>query len=237
MNPKDYLQTILKVKAGSHLYNLATETSDEDIRGCVVCTHPHFLFGFKKFEQMESKDPDLVLWNLQKFINMALDGNTVALECIWAPDDKIIESSSFGKFLRSNRDKFLSKRIFKVLQGYGFAEYRRALGETTGRLGDKRKKEIEQFGYSPKNASHCLRLLLVGYYIFKNHEYKTSWNGHTRNFLMSFKQGKQSLSIFKATFSDFMWKMEKAFEKTSLPENPDSDFIITSTVDFLRTLL
>jgi predicted nucleotidyltransferase len=237
MNPKDYLKTILKVKAGSHLYNLATKNSDEDYRGCVLCTHPKVLFGFHKFEQITSQIPDSVMWNLPKFVQLALQGNTVALEVLFAPPEYLLDSSEFGYFLRNNRGKFLSRRIFSVLVGYGYAEYNRAVGATTGKLGEKRKQEIEKFGYSPKNASHCIRLLKTGIILFNTGEYITSWNNLDKEELADLKIGKYSPVYFEKIFKYYMEELKQVFEKTDVFDMPDEKYIIDNTIKFMKNQL
>jgi predicted nucleotidyltransferase len=234
MNPKEHLKTILKVQSGSRMYNLDTETSDDDYRGCVLCTDPAVLFGFQVFEQLTSEKPDMVLWNLPKFINLALKGNSVAFEVISAPDNCIVESTSFGEFLRQNRDRFYSKMAHPVLKGYFHKELKRATGVTTGKLGEFRKMQIEEYGYSLKNASHCIRLLLTGIHLFKYNEYKTYWDGSDRNLLMSFKKGESSVKEFKMCYSYYYDKFNDAFEQTKLKDVPDRKFILDNTIAYMK---
>lgn len=237
MNPEDHLQTILRVKVGSHLYNLATEKSDEDFRGVVVCTHPDYLFGLRNFEQITTLEPDEVKWNLLKFIKLALSCNTVALEVLFAPDNYVLECNEFGQLLRGNKEKFLSKRIYNVIKGYAYDEYRRALGETTGKLGNKRKQELEKYGYSRKNASHCLRLLKTGINLFLFNQYQTSWYKDEQCLLMDFKTGQYKKHNFEYWFLILMNGLEKAFENTKLPDNSDETFIHKITTEYLETLV
>lgn len=234
MNPKEHLKTILKIQAGSRMYNLDTKTSDDDYRGCVLCTHPAVLFGFQKFEQITTEKPDMVLWNLPKFINMALKGNPVALEVISAPDNAVVECNPFGEFLRQNKDRFYSKQSYNVLRGYYSAEYKKVVGITTGHLGEKRKKDIEKYGYSRKNASHCIRLLLTGIHLFEHNEYKTYWDGLERDILMGFKLGTRSVCEFNSYFEYLQNKFNVAFSKTHLKKTPDREFILENTINYMK---
>lgn len=233
-------QTILKIHSGSTLFGLRTEHSDEDIRGCVLPLEIPYLIGFKQFEQIETKEPDTVLYNLPKFIALALKGNTGILECLAAPNKFIIEQNHFGLFLRNNLSCFLAKQIYKPLKGFATSEYYACIGKTTGVLGKQRKNELALYQYSPKNACHCIRLLFTGYFLFKTGAYITTFTSSfgseiedIHKVLMNLKLGKVSKEYFVITYQEILEKFEKAFATTYLPKKPKTEFIEEVVCDYI----
>ncbi len=233
-----HLQTILKVKSGSTLYNLRTSDSDEDIRGCVLADEIPYLIGLKHFEQMETKNPDTVLWNLPKFLKLAFGGNTQILECLAAPEEFVVECNPFGKFMRDNISKLLGKHICSVLRGYAYSEYKRTMGETTGRLGDARKQSLKKYEYSIKNASHCIRLLMVGIELFSTGKYMTTFEeGLNRKLLMDIKSGIMSKDAFENLYTGLLDRFENFLLTSSLPEQADKEFFINEASQYIEHLI
>lgn len=115
-------RTILLVRHGSHAYGLNIEGSDEDFKG--VCVPPkEYFFGFaQNFEQAEGKDPDLVVYELRKFMRLAADNNPSIIEVLWA--DPLICTPE-GEMLRDIRYKFLSKAAKHRFSGYAAQQLNR----------------------------------------------------------------------------------------------------------------
>jgi predicted nucleotidyltransferase len=233
------LKTILKINSGSTLYNLRTTTSDTDYRGCVMSLNPEYLFGFRHFEQLEIKEPDTVMYNVPKFINLLFSGNTVALECLFAPNFHVIEEDDLGKFLRANALLFLSKRCFKVFGGYCKAEMHRALGETTGRLGEFRKAQTHRYGYALKNASHCMRLLYTALELFENQVYVVSWEegDWRRNVMMALKNGQLKKEEFLHLYEEANLKFEKFKDNLWLPDSPNEKDILKEVSNYYLSIV
>lgn len=226
----------LKVQTGSHLYGLSTPKSDLDYRGCFVPTDLSYLFNFKQKENIETKEPDMTLFDLRKFVSLALKGNTVALECLFASQEFVVDETIIGELLREMRKDFLSKRIYRVLKGYAQAEYRKTLGETTGDLGARRKEEVASLGYSPKNASHCLRLLFTGFKLFQTGEYLTTFDPQDRALLMKFKLGELDREEFKSCYEVFEHCLDKEFKENfyEIPDEPKEEEIYKALTDALK---
>mgnify|MGYP001619706391 CR=1 FL=1 len=84
---------------GSHLYGTNIENSDTDVRGFTFLT-PEYMLGIKNFDLIEhSKEHDLVIWSVKKFINMLLNGSTIAFEMLSCSQESIIECSDLAKRL------------------------------------------------------------------------------------------------------------------------------------------
>jgi predicted nucleotidyltransferase len=118
-------RTVFLTVHGSHAYGLNTPASDVDIKG--ICIPPlRYFTGFvNRFEQAESKNPDLVIYSLQKFIQLACDCNPNIIELLWVDDDSIIICKEIGKELREQRQHFLSKKARHTFSGYAIAQLKR----------------------------------------------------------------------------------------------------------------
>ena len=127
----DFLKTNPKLKNlcylvyfGSISYGTNNENSDIDIRGFLKENLSDIVLN-KPFEVYEDKNTDTVIYGLRKFINLCKNCNPSVLELLGVKDEHIIYRNEFGRLIRENRDKFLSKRCFKTYVGYATAQLRR----------------------------------------------------------------------------------------------------------------
>ncbi len=214
--------TLLLVEAGSHAYGLATPESDHDTRGVYVMPTAAYLFGLVRAKPIKSADEDRVLWDLRQFVALAAGANTQALEVLYAPETSVLGASPEGKLLRQERALFLSKGIFRVVSGYALSEYRRAIGEGTRKLGALRKTHIERYGYSPKNASHCLRLLSAGIIALTTGQFPVHVDDQDdRRFLLDLKRGNVERDDFEVQFQRLDRELKAAHATSTLPEKVD----------------
>lgn len=156
----DHTKPDLLVRTGSHLYGCSTPSSDIDLRGFLV-PPTEYLLGREKWEQFESKEPDVVIWNFQKFFNLLERFSPNTAEILFAPKEHIVQVTELGQMMIDNKSLFVSKQLIKPMQGFAFSEWKKAVDYFTqmGKLGAKRKEHISSFGYSIKNAYHAVRLL------------------------------------------------------------------------------
>lgn len=111
--------TILLALHGSNAYNLATETSDIDVKGVCIAPLNYYLGYAKTFEQAEGKEPyDLVIFELQKFMKLAAQCNPNIIEVLFTEPEEIIYVSPVGQVLLDNRDSFLSLKARHTFAGY-----------------------------------------------------------------------------------------------------------------------
>jgi hypothetical protein len=146
---------------GSKLYGTDGPDSDLDIRGFTFMPK-EFLLGIKRFEQHDppvSKESDVVIWNVEKFIKMLLNGSSVAFEMLFCPDNLIIRKSKAAHAILEQKTLFISQRVIKSALGYAQSEWRKVKGDVTRDLGARRKEHIKEKGYSYRNASHAIRIL------------------------------------------------------------------------------
>ena len=101
---------------GSHLYGLNTPTSDKDYKG-IFLPHPRDILLGKAPKTIDTStgdksskntvdDVDRQLYSLTKFISLACDGDTVALDMLHADDSKLIANSEIWQYIRANRWRF-----------------------------------------------------------------------------------------------------------------------------------
>lgn len=115
-------RTILFARHGSHAYGLNLPTSDEDFKGVAIPPREYH-FGFaNRFEQAESNDPDLVIYDLKKFMGLAADCNPSIIELLWTPP---LYATPLGEKLSAARGLFLSKKAKHTFSGYALAQLKR----------------------------------------------------------------------------------------------------------------
>ena len=118
-------RTILLTRHGSHAYGLNTPESDLDIKG-VAIPPAEYLHGFeRRFEQAESKDPDLVIYDVRKFISLAAQCNPGIIEILWSDDEDLLALSPLGQKLREHRVGFLSLKAKHTFSGYAMSQLHR----------------------------------------------------------------------------------------------------------------
>ena len=99
------LDLMVLMKFGSHLYGTATETSDHDFKGVFLPTIWDILLGkipkayhynSKKGneERNTEKDIDIEIYSLHYFIDLACQGQTVALDMVHAPGDCLLVNTA-----------------------------------------------------------------------------------------------------------------------------------------------
>ena len=115
---------------GSHLYGTNIDTSDED-RGGIFIMPDSSLIGLGTDYQSEIKDAsgDTCIWEINRFMQLALSSNPTVLEALFVPDDKVIYEHPAVKELRSHRDEFVTKKCFAPFGGYAVSQIKKAQGQ------------------------------------------------------------------------------------------------------------
>lgn len=123
----DNLNLIVKMKFGSHLYGTDTPDSDLDYKGVFMPTMRQiFLAKVPKAHNITTKngdgkntseDIDTEIYSLHYFIELACQGQTVALDMLHAPDNMIIEKSNIWDYIIKRRETFYTKNL-KAFIGY-----------------------------------------------------------------------------------------------------------------------
>jgi len=97
----DATNVIVQIKYGSHLYGTATSSSDLDVKGVYIPNARDILLqrirpviSFKRDkehgEKNTSQDIDYELYSIAKFLELVADGQSLALEMLFAPESAFL---------------------------------------------------------------------------------------------------------------------------------------------------
>lgn len=115
------MKTVMETVFGSHLYGLNGPTSDRDYKGIFI-PHPRDLLLGTAPKAIDTStgnsssknsvdDVDRQLYSLKKFISLACDGDTVAIDMLHASDDKLVVNSEIWQYIRANRSRFYTTEL------------------------------------------------------------------------------------------------------------------------------
>jgi predicted nucleotidyltransferase len=114
---------------GSQLYGLALPTSDFDYHGIYVETPKEKATLFRRPEQIQDSKGDRLYYELRRYMELAMDAQTSALELLWTPADKLrLKTPVFDTLVR-NRHLFVSTKAYWTHSGYAFAQIKKARGQ------------------------------------------------------------------------------------------------------------
>lgn len=125
------MNKIVEIKFGSHLYGTDTPTSDADFKGIYLPTAREIVLERVKrnistsrpkreFEKNTKDDVDSEIFSLAEYLRLLCDGQTVALDMLFAPDSfQVFKGQDYHLFrtIYDNKDKLLSKGILSFI-GY-----------------------------------------------------------------------------------------------------------------------
>lgn len=115
------MKILIKAVAGSHLFGTNTPTSDRDYKGVFLPEESDILLG--KFDQTvhdhtntstnknTKDDIDIEFYSLDKFLKMLYQGQTVAWELLFTPENMIIEKHPLWDEIKEATPLFLNKRV------------------------------------------------------------------------------------------------------------------------------
>lgn len=123
--------------AGSKLYGNSTPQSDTDYRGVFIAPKETKLGLIGKVEQIEGKDvwkslvkaglkleetDDIVIYELNRFAQLASDNNPNIMDTLCVPKDKCLYINYKGEELIDNRKLFLSSKLKFTFSGYAISQ-------------------------------------------------------------------------------------------------------------------
>jgi hypothetical protein len=198
---------IYKCVIGSRAYGLADSESDEDVRGVYLPPASWHWSIFGVPEQIECNVPDLVYWELGKFVKLALKANPNILECLFSP----IVMHKIPPFtgILFNKKCFLSKIAYRTYSGYASSQFKKLERDL------KVKGKIRW-----KHAMHLIRLLISGIHLFRTHEIMVDVGEH-REKLLGIRNEEVSFDDVSRWNLELQSEFEQAMLETSLPEYPD----------------
>ena len=200
---------IYRVAAGSRAFGLATETSDEDRRGVFLPPAEMTWSLFKPPEQLEyqTEGVEEVDWELEKYLRLALQANPNVLETLWSPI--VLFADEIGNELRSLRDAFLSRHLYKTYSGYVLSQFRLM------------QRQYDQKGtYRAKHAMHLIRLLYSGIHALRTRSILVDV-GEYRDELLRIRGEALRFEEVRQRALELDREFQAAFATTRLPERPD----------------
>lgn len=93
----------------------------------------------------------------------------------------------------------------------------------SGYMGEKRRKNVERFGYDVKHGAHAIRLLRMGVEFLRSGEFRVDRTGIDVEELKEIKRGLWSLERVQATSERLFAEAKDALHSSKLPERPDRD--------------
>ena len=202
---------IYRCQVGSKAFGLASEDSDDDLRG-IYLPPARLHWSLRRLpEQLEFQDgeQDEVYWELEKFIRLALKANPNVLETLWTP--MVLHADETAQELRQMRQAFLSKHVYKTYSGYVLSQFRR-MANAYAKKGT----------YKAKHAMHLIRLLHSGIAVLETGEIRVDVGEH-RDELLEIRHGGLSFDGVKRRALELDQRFQEAFERTGLPDQPDFD--------------
>ncbi len=196
-------------QVGSRAFGLATEDSDDDLRGIYLPPARLHWSLFKLPEQLEFTDGsnDEVFWELEKFLKLALKANPNVLEALWTP--LVVRADEVAQRLRGMREAFLSRHLYKTYSGYVLSQFRR-MANAHAKTGT----------YKAKHAMHLVRLLYSGIEALRSGQIRIDLAEH-RDELLAIKRGAWSFEQARAKALELDRQFQEAYRETRLPEQPD----------------
>jgi predicted nucleotidyltransferase len=202
-----YEHVIYRCVVGSRAYGLASDASDVDVRGVYLPpAELHWsLYGVP--EQLEDRDAEVVYWEAQKFVVLALKANPNVLECLYTP--LVEHTSPLAAELLEGRGRFLSRMVYQTYNGYVMSQFKRLEQDfrTTG---------------APKwkHAMHLVRLLVAGVTALREGHVPVDV-GPLRDRLLAVKRAELPWEEVNAWRLALHRDFDAAYASTALPERPD----------------
>lgn len=248
-------QTHLLAYRGSISHNMYVPNTnpnsidDIDLMGFVI-PDKSFYFGLNNYENNLSygdkinrkgtkeyfiNEYDMVFYEMSKTIYLLVKGNPNVLSLLWLKPEHYIKITEWGGLLLKNRELFTNKKSFhKAISGYATGQLKKMSSRNPqGYMGEKRKKLVEKFGYDTKNASHLIRLLIMGAEYLDTgvlNVYRTD----DVEFLLDIKKGIFTLDQILGWSNDYFSLLQLSYENSKLPEKLDIKKINQLSVDIIE---
>lgn len=212
---------------GSRAYGTNRPDSDYDYKGIAISPKEYY-FGLKSFDSYHSSegtDPNITIYDLKKFFNLALSANPSIIELLYMNPFHYAVLEPPAKLLVENRKLFLSKKCYKSFVGYANSQLHRIKtreGKPNHGKGDtKRLERIKRYGYETKNALHLVRILKMGIEALETGSITVDRTGIDAKELVEILYGKYKIDELIEYSEDLFERAEEALLKTSLPDSPD----------------
>lgn len=115
----DDVNTLVKLTYGSGLYGTRIPTSDTDYRGVYLPSREDCFLNRVKDTITDASEEDTQYYSLSYFLNLACQGQSIAIECLAAPESAWEYINPMWRVLHDNRRRFYTKSMHSFL---GFAK-------------------------------------------------------------------------------------------------------------------
>ena len=109
------MNILARVVYGSRLYGTSTPESDADYRAVYLPPLRDVVLGRAKDAWTDPAEEDTSYFSLTKFLDMAVEGQSIAIEMIAAPPDKTVITSPIWDLLHNSRNRFYTKSMHSFL--------------------------------------------------------------------------------------------------------------------------
>lgn len=214
-------------------------TDDIDINGLFIESPEHTL-GLKKIETWTQtiEKYDVTYHTLRKYASLLLKSNPNVIVLMYIDPKFIIQEDIAFTQLRTHKDWFQSINAYDSFMGYSVAQQHRMKNYDLNTIGDKRRLPIEKFGYSTKEAAHCIRILRMGIEYVTTGSMTVFLPEEIATLIKDIKLGKLTLKEVEELIEHNIQELRKAKEKTVLPEKADfekcSELVTDLTLDFWK---
>jgi uncharacterized protein len=118
-------RTIYLTRHGSQAYGTSLPSSDLDVKGVAIAPAPYYLGFLQRFEQAESHEPDVVIFELRKLMSLAAECNPSLIEVLWTDEEDHLLVTPAGRELLDARAAFLSRKARHTFAGYALSQLKR----------------------------------------------------------------------------------------------------------------
>lgn len=233
--------TILRVQVGSgvHGTNVAGTDDRDEIGICIP--PPEFVLGLKKFEQYEHHtaweregglknrsgpgDLDITIYELKKFLSLALNGNPSIITVLFAPEDSVVTKTGLGENLLEMTPYIISKEAGPRFLGY-LEGQRRSLLSHEGKGRDVTRPElVEKYGFDTKFGGHMIRLGYQGIELMRTGKITLPMPQDEREKVLACRRGEMSmqecLDYTELLEQDLKWHLDFS----PLQDHPNRDLM------------
>lgn len=233
------MKILCELVAGSRLYGIETKDSDFDIRGVFLNTDPSKILGLEKEDVIKESNKDSLFFEFNHYLKSLRKTNTQALELLFAENFTKI-SEDFG-YIQNNKYKLIdSEKLFSSLMGYIENEKKLAIGLRRGDIGSRRRNQIEEHGFSPKNFSHMIRLAFCGATFFQISYYPVDLRRYKiRDLIFSIKTEPEKYTIENLVeiSEEKINDLKKSFDNRNKNYKFDLDFANSTCLKFYKPYL
>ena len=216
--------------------------SIDDIDLMAVCVPPidYYIglpsFGSRDTKEIKYNEWDIVVYEAIKFIRLLSKGNPNVLSLLWVEPENYITMKYPGEILIAHRDAFSCRHVYHSFTVYTYGQLHRMTHYVfEGYMGSKRKALVDKFGYDCKNASHLIRLLRMSIEFLGTGELIVKRPDASE--LLEIKHGEWELEKVKEEAGKLFKLAEEAYNKSTLPERPDADYVNKVCVEVIREAL